>query len=115
MRFGPLTGVLGFAAGIIGESNRKRRDREYYERAMERMGKPTSTMPKATHPEPHRDPKTGKIVIENSQLYNADVKQFGAVKAQQWVKEGKYNLSPEELRKEEDRIKAEMDYLFSLL
>ena len=66
------------------------------------------------YPEPHRDPVSGKIVIENCKLYHEDVKNYGAYKAQQWVKQGKYNLTPEELKKERERIKAEMEYLYSL-
>lgn len=64
--------------------------------------------------EPHRDPKTGKIIIENSQLYNEDVKNYGAYQAQQWVQQGKYNLTPEELEKERERIRAKYDYLCKL-
>lgn len=67
-----------------------------------------------TYPEPHRDVKTGKIIIENSQLYNEDVKNYGAYQAMQWVRQGKYNLTPEELKKEEERVKKHFDYLFSL-
>ena len=68
-----------------------------------------------TYPEPHRDPKTGQIIIENSLLYKEDLKKYGAVQAQQWVRQGKYNLSPEELKKEEERIKAEYERLYKLL
>lgn len=67
-----------------------------------------------TYPEPHRDAKTGKIIIENSKLYNEDVKNYGAYQAQQWVKQGKYNLTPEELKKEEERIKKHFEYLYSI-
>ena len=66
------------------------------------------------YPEPHRD-KDGKIIIENSLLYNNDLKKYGAVQTMKWVKQGKYNLTPEELKKEEERIKKEYDYLYSLL
>lgn len=66
------------------------------------------------YPEPHRA-KDGKIIIENCKLYNEDVRNYGAYQAQQWVKQGKYNLSPEELKEEKERIKSEMNYLFSLL
>lgn len=66
------------------------------------------------YPEPHRDAKTGKIVIENSQLYKEDVKNYGVCQAMQWAKQGKYNLSPEELKKEEERIKNRFEYLYSL-
>lgn len=67
-----------------------------------------------TYPEPHRDAKTGKIIIENSQLYKEDVKNYGAYQAMQWVKQGKYNLTPEELAKEHERIKKRFEYLYSL-
>lgn len=58
-----------------------------------------------TYPEPHRDPMTGQIIIENCELYHKDVIEYGALQAQTWVKQGKYNLSPEELKKEEERIR----------
>lgn len=67
-----------------------------------------------TYPEPHRDLESGKIIIENCKLYYEDVDKYGAHQAKLWVKQGKYNLSPEELKKEEERIKAKYDYLFSL-
>lgn len=70
---------------------------------------------KEKHPEPHRDAKTGKIVIENSKLYYDDVGKYGAWQAEQWVKQGKYNLSKEDMKKEEERIKAKYDYMYSLL
>lgn len=67
-----------------------------------------------TYPEPHRDAKTGKIIIENSLLYEEDCKKYGAYQASQWVKQGKYNLTPEELAKEEERIRKHFEYLYSL-
>ena len=66
------------------------------------------------YPEPHRD-KNGKIIIENSLLYKEDVKNYGAYQTQQWVKQGKYNLTQEELEKEHKRIKKEMEHLYNLL
>lgn len=66
------------------------------------------------YPEPHRD-KNGKIIIENSKLYKEDLIKYGAVQAQKWVKQGKYNLSPEELEKERERIKKEMEKLYNLI
>ena len=66
------------------------------------------------YPEPHRDARTGKIIIENSLLYEEDVKIFGAYRAKQWVKQGKYNLSPKELEKETERIKKHIEKLYSL-
>ena len=68
-----------------------------------------------TYPEPHRDPVSGKIVIENCKLYYEDVKNFGAYQAQQWVKQGKYNLTPEELEKEHKRIEEHLKKLYSLM
>lgn len=67
------------------------------------------------HPEPHRDSVSGKIVIENCALYKEDLKKYGAYQAQQWVKQGKYNLTSEELEKERERYKKEMEHLYSLL
>ena len=66
------------------------------------------------YPEPHRD-KDGKIIIENCALYKEDVKNYGAYQAQQWVKQGKYNLTPEELEKQREEYKKKMEYLYSLL
>lgn len=57
------------------------------------------------YPQPHRDPVDGKIIIENSKLYFEDVSKYGAYKAQQWVKQGKYNLTKEEMEEENKRIK----------
>lgn len=65
------------------------------------------------YPEPHRD-KNGKTIIENSQLYYDDVKKYGAYQAQKWVKQGKYNLTSEELEKEHKRIREEFKKLYDL-
>jgi len=56
-------------------------------------------LPVEKYAEPHRDPKSGKIIIENCKLYREDLKKYGAVQVGKWVKQGKYNLSPEELKK----------------
>ena len=58
-----------------------------------------------TYPEPHRDPVSGKIMIENCKLYYEDIDKYGASQAQKWVKQGKYNLSPEDFEKEKERIR----------
>lgn len=58
---------------------------------------------KEIHPEPHRD-KNGKIIIENVLLYNEDLKKHGAYQAYKWAEQGKYNLEPEELEKEHERL-----------
>lgn len=60
-----------------------------------------------TYPEPHRDPASGKIMIENSKLYYEDIDMYGASQAQKWVRQGRYNLSKEEFEKEKKRIKKE--------
>lgn len=67
-----------------------------------------------SYSEPHRDARTGKVIIENSLLYKEDVKKYGAYQAKQWVKQGKYNLSPEELAKEIERINKHIEKLYSL-
>ena len=66
------------------------------------------------YPEPHKD-KDGKIIIENCALYKEDVKNYGAYQAQQWVKQGKYNLTSEELDKQREEYRKKMEYLYSLL
>ena len=58
------------------------------------------------HVEPHRDPVSGKIIIENSSLYYEDINKYGAYQAQQWVKQGKYNLTPEELKKKMEYLES---------
>ena len=57
------------------------------------------------YPEPHRDPVSGKIMIENCKLYYEDINKYGASQAQKWVRQGKYNLSKEEFEKEKERIR----------
>lgn len=49
-----------------------------------------------TYPEPYRSPKTGKIIIQNSELYYSDCKKYGAYQASKWVQQGKYNLTQKE-------------------
>lgn len=66
------------------------------------------------YPEPHRDEKTGKIIIENSQLYDEDTKNYSPSQVYQWIRQGKYNLTPEELEKERERYKNRFDYLYDL-
>lgn len=58
------------------------------------------------YPEPHRN-ANGKIVIENCKLYHEDLLKYGSVQTMKWVKQGRYNLSPEELKKEEERIRKQ--------
>lgn len=63
--------------------------------------------------EPHKG-VNGRIVIENSQLYYDDMKKYDAYQVQKWVNQGKYNLEKEELKKENERIKKQLEYLCSL-
>lgn len=60
------------------------------------------------YPEPHRDPVSGKIIIENCKLFDEDCKKHGRTKAYEWIKQGRYNLTPEEFKKEKERIKDEV-------
>lgn len=68
-----------------------------------------------TYPEPHRDPETGKIIIENCDLWRKDLREYGAYQVSKWVKQGKYNLTPEELKKQREKFEKEMEHLYSLL
>lgn len=70
---------------------------------------------KEVFPEPHRDAVDGKIIIENCTLYNEDVEKYGVHQANKWMKQGKYNLTPEELVKEHKRYEEKYKRLFSLL
>ena len=65
------------------------------------------------YPNPHRD-ENGKIIIENSTLYHDDVNNHGAYNAQQWVKQGKYNLTSEEMKVEHAKIQLDILKLYSI-
>lgn len=67
-----------------------------------------------SYPEPHRDAKTGKIIIENGLLYKKDVENYSAYQVKQWVRQGKYNLSPQEFEKEMERIKKQVEKSYNL-
>ena len=71
-------------------------------------------LPIETYPEPHRM-EDGRIIIENDTLYYEDIKRYGAYQAQQWVKQGKYNLTPEELEKKHEAHKARMERIYKML
>lgn len=66
-----------------------------------------------TCPEPHRD-ADGKIIIENNLLYKEDLRKYGAYQTYKWVQQGKYNLTSKELKKEHERIRKKIEYLYSL-
>lgn len=69
---------------------------------------------KNDYQEPHRDPKTGRVIVENCLLYNEDLKKYGYSQVLEWVQRGKYNLTPEELKKEKERINKELKELYNL-
>lgn len=50
------------------------------------------------YPEPRRT-KNGKILIENSELYYRDIREYGGYQVNKWLQQGKYNLTPEEKKK----------------
>lgn len=66
------------------------------------------------HPEPHRG-KDKKIIIENTLLYKEDLEKYGAYQTYEWVKQGKYNLTEEELKKEDERLDKYFKELYGLL
>ena len=63
------------------------------------------------YPEPHRDAISGKIIVENCTLYNQDLMNYNGYQVMKWAKQGKYNLSPEELRKERETYKKKQEAL----
>ena len=80
--------------------------------AIKEACEPVVPIVKEEHPIPHRDAVSGKIIIENCKLYYEDIDKYGAVQSRKWVREGRYNLSPEELEKEKERIKAKYQRLY---
>lgn len=66
---------------------------------------------KKEYPEPHRNVTNGKIVIENRVLYNQDVLNYNGYQIMEWAKQGRYNLTPEELEKEQKKYKEKQEYL----
>ena len=63
-------------------------------------------LPTKIYPEPHRLPD-GRIIIENNLMYESDIEKYGIIKVKEWVQQGKYNLNPKELKKENERLKRE--------
>ena len=60
-----------------------------------------------SYPVVHRD-SNQKVIIENCDLFEADKKQYGVLVAYQWVNQGKYNLTPKELKIENLRIRKRL-------
>lgn len=67
-----------------------------------------------TYPEPHRM-EDGRIIIENYELYKEDCRKYGVPQAHKWMRQGKYNLTPEELQKQKEKFDKGMERLYSLL
>lgn len=55
------------------------------------------------------------IIIENYKLYHEDVQTYGLRIAKEWARNGKYNLSTEELGAEREMHRKKMENLYSLL
>lgn len=53
---------------------------------------------KEKYQKPHRN-KEGRIIVENCKLYEEDIKKYDPYQVRQWVKQGRYNLEPEELER----------------
>lgn len=68
---------------------------------------------KETYPEPPKN-KQGKIIIQNSLLYEEDCRNYEPLQVKKWIEQGKYNLTPEELEKERERLKKRTEYMYSL-
>lgn len=66
------------------------------------------------YPKPHKG-TDGKILIENSLLFEEDKRKYGVVKAYEFAEQGKYNLTKEELEKEHKRIEEKYNKLFDLV
>lgn len=124
-----IASVLGTVAQVLKEARQKEvpaenwANKELYHKDMmdgvpveQRMKNLENGKYKLTeqHPEPHRA-TDGRIIIENNLLYQEDLKRYGAYQTYKWVEQGKYNLTPEELKKEHERIKKKYEYLYSLL
>ena len=67
-----------------------------------------------TYPEPHRM-EDGRIIIENYELYKEDCRKYGVPQAHKWMRQSKYNLTPEELQKQKEKFDKDMERLYSLL
>lgn len=67
------------------------------------------------YPTPHREPDGRKrIIIENDELHKADIAQYGALQAQKWVEQGKYNLNAAELEIVNLKIERKFQHLYSI-
>lgn len=64
------------------------------------------------HEEPHRA-ADGSIVIENTELYRSDCRQYGWCQIQEWKKQGRYNLPTEEFEKKQKALEERYKRLYS--
>ena len=67
------------------------------------------------YPESHRDAMTGKIIIDNFELYKNDVYKYDVTQVTKWMEQGKYNLTPEEIKKREGKINKKFEKLYELV
>lgn len=65
--------------------------------------------------EAHRDPMSGKIIIDDCPQYRKDVANYGVRTAQRWAKEGRYNLTPDEVETQRAYYKSRMKKIYNLL
>ena len=83
--------------------------KEQIERAKNGRYKATKDNDKA-----HRD-AFGKVVIENSDLYYDDMMNYDAMLVREWMEQGKYNLTKEELEKQKKEIEESFERLYSYI
>lgn len=67
------------------------------------------------YPEPHKDPKTGKIIIDDYEAFNRDKEKYGALEAYNRARRGAYNLSEEEVEKNRQKIEEKYKKLYKLI
>ena len=94
-----LIGAFGLLKASAEQAGRNRKVDEANKRWREEQAI------KKMYPKPNRDPKSGKIIIQNSILYYKDIREYGAYQAHQWIEQGKYNLNDDEMKIENFRLK----------
>ncbi len=62
----------------------------------------------------HKD-ENGEVIIENSDLYYEDIIKYPPLQVDKWIKQGKYNLTVEELEEERKRLEEKWDCIYSCL
>lgn len=67
------------------------------------------------YPEPHKNAATGQIIIDNFELWKNDLDKYDVNQVMKWMEQGKYNLTPEEIRKREEEINKKFEELYKLV